>query len=301
MPEHLRNRLIRNPRRNHAKTGWLDLFSPGPVVPWTKAYRSRKKTLISETLRDEDLMVRFRNRESLPSGYGIGIDERCVEYPWLIARLSDEPERYLDAGSTHNHPMILETGFFDQKEMHIVTLHPEPKCYWRRGISYLFADIRDLPIKDGFYGTISSISTLEHVGMDNRAYTGGRKMGAPDSRGFVRALQELDRVLEPGGDLHVTVPFGRFADLATSLVFDADLLRELIRATPLELVEETYYRYRSSGWQIATSDDCADADFVEWAVQPVSSRFSVFPLQQDGAAAARAVACLHFRKDQKTA
>ena len=67
---------------------------------WTPEYVHARDRFISETLDDQQLLARFRSRRRLPRGYGVGLDERVIEYPWLFAQ---EPVgRVLDAGSTLN-------------------------------------------------------------------------------------------------------------------------------------------------------------------------------------------------------
>src|SRR5262245_51409774 len=71
-------------------------------------YDVRKLKRIKATLSNPELLVRFAKMEKLPEGYGIGIDERCIEYPWLISRLGLAEGRLLDAGSTLNHAFLLD-------------------------------------------------------------------------------------------------------------------------------------------------------------------------------------------------
>jgi RNA polymerase sigma-70 factor (ECF subfamily) len=56
--------------------------------------------------------------------------------------------------------------------IHILSLAPEEECFWQRSVSYLFHDLRNIPIRDDYYDTISCLSTLQHVGCDNSSFTG---------------------------------------------------------------------------------------------------------------------------------
>jgi len=140
-------------------------------VPWSPGYDVYRRQLIMRSLENHQLLDCLRGNHPLPAGYGLGIDERCIEYPWLLTHLNDESRRILDAGSTLNHDFILDHALFRQKFIHIFTLAPEGNCFWHKRISYLFGDLRDIPIRDGYYDTIACISTLEHVGFDNTYFS----------------------------------------------------------------------------------------------------------------------------------
>jgi len=129
-------------------------------VPWTVPYQELRDRTLAQAVRDPDLLARFSTGAALPDGYGRGLDERCIEYPWLVAHLSAGPSRVLDAGSTLNHAFLLELPVVAEKRLHIVTLAPEPDCFWQRGISYVFEDLRTLPFKDDFYDVVVCVSTL---------------------------------------------------------------------------------------------------------------------------------------------
>jgi hypothetical protein len=148
----------------------VDRYLSGEDPPWSPGYILYGRQFISQMLSSADVMSRFRTGQPLPPGYGFGLSERCVEYPWLFAQLDARPERILDAGAGLNHAFILDQPLWQSKRLHILTLAPEDYCYWDRGISYLFEDLRQLPIRDAFYDTIICISTLEHVGADNRIF-----------------------------------------------------------------------------------------------------------------------------------
>lgn len=265
----------------------------GRLIPGSTAYGYSKRRFLLTALSDQGLLARFRNGLALPDGYGVGLDERCVEYPWLVGRLDVGSLRLLDAGSTLNYDYLLDHPRISDKAIHIVTLAPEKECYWRRGISYVFADFRDLPLRDGYYDAISCISTLEHVGADNSGYggTNERQAGA-----FVSALSELRRVLRPGGRFYLTVPFGRYEHFGWFQQFDRRLLTLAEESFgPVAEFRETFFRYSPTGWRVSTDDECADSVFVQSVGRdPAGLVEWPRPVEPDHAAAARAVACVEF-------
>jgi len=270
-------------------------------IPWDTGYHRRKFELISRVLLSEEMLGLFRDNGALPAGYGVGIDERCIEYPWFFSRLPSGSMRLLDAGSVCNHPEIIRHPRLQEKEIHILSLAPEDYCFWKQGISYLFADLRRIPILDEFYDSIVSISTLEHVGMDNFLYSGNKNHQEHETLAFIDAARELWRVLAPGGGLFITLPFGRKTNLVIAQQFDWAMVLQLIEGLGPHDAHYSFYRYGPEGWQIASRAACEDAVYVPWVIEffrhPHDPRFlSALPVEKDLAAAARAVVCLELRK-----
>jgi SAM-dependent methyltransferase len=251
-----------------------------PERPWTEEYLAAHTEFLEDMLDSPEIGARFAASRRLPRDYGVGLDERVVEYPWLFSR---EPKgRVLDAGSTLNHAHILDRVLDQLDALHVVTLAPEERAFVDRGVSYLFADLRELPIREGYYDTVVSLSTLEHVGMDNSQY-GGPATRADDPRSeTMAAVRELRRVLRPGGRLLASVPYGQGRDHRSFRQFDCEEVRLLFDALEDPDPEITVYAYSQHGWEL--SDLASKAEYRDYRADPR-------PVE-DKAAAARAVACI---------
>lgn len=269
------------------------------IVPWSSDYGLYRIELIAQALSDETLLERFRHSEPLLVGYGVGVDERCVEYPWLLAHLPASARCLLDAGSVLNHDFILNNSIFDNKKLHILTLAPEGNCFWQKGFSYLYDDLRDIPIRDDYYDAIICLSTLEHLGCDNTIHTQDETYRENRPEDFILAIKELRRVLRPSGVLLLSVPFGVYRHYGIFQQFDRALLSCAEEAFGLASeVVEMFYRYTANGWQLATAADCAECEYVEWIAKAWQHQRSPnpIPVEPDLAAAARAVACVRLVK-----
>lgn len=263
-------------------------------VPWSQGYQETKLDFIRETLGDEGTMSLFRDESKLPRGFGHGLDERVVEYPWTLVRLPEGEGRLLDAGSVFNFKEIVDQPVVDEKEMTILTLKPEGDAFWERGISYQFGDLRELLFRDNWFDTVVSLSTLGHVGMDCRIYTGNKNRAETIGLEAEKAVSELMRVLKPGGRLLVSVVYGKhqliewdgspFAEQ-----FDKLLLADLLKAfQPCAGISTSFYHYTAEGWNVCSQEECGDVEYfnVHTAKGP----------DADLAAAARAVALIDVRK-----
>ena len=266
-------------------------------IPWSRGYGQAKIKFIREVLCNPGLIKVFQKDSELPERFGVGFDERCIEYPWLLARLQPRPERILDAGSALNHAFILEHALFREKKLTILTLAPEQTCFWQKGISYIYDDLCAIPTQKAYYDTIVCISTLEHIGCDNRLYTNDQAHREHRPERLVLAMQELCRVLKSGGSLFLTVPFGVYAHFGVFQQFNRTLLSRAIEAFgKASTVVETFYKYSAKGWNLSDATDCAGCQYVEWITRPDSRWPKPIPVEPDLAAAARAVACVQIVK-----
>lgn len=258
-------------------------------VPWSPGYKQYRYGELSAIPGNVGLLETFCGNDPLPPGYGVGLDERIVEYPWLLARMRDSDSLVLDGGSVLNYPFLLDAPQLADKRVVIMTLAPESTMAKRQNVSYVFGDLRNTIFRDDVFDLVVSVSTLEHVGMDNaKLYTddGRHNESRPDD--YLRVIEEFRRVLKPGGRFLMTVPFGKAQNVGWLYQFDGQRLRQAVAAFGPDLVATTFYKYGSDGWSIADESSCRDCEYfdVHSAAKPAA----------DLAAAARAVACLEFVK-----
>lgn len=251
--------------------------------PWTPGYYTAKQKTICSAI-DGGLLL---TGGDLPLGYARHIDERAVEYPWLFAQLPERPGMMLDAGSALNHRFLIERAPLSDAQLTIMTLAPEKRCFWERSISYVFGDLRKTVFSDATFDVVTSISTIEHIGLDNTLlYTGDASKNESDALGFMPAVSEYRRILKPGGLCLITVPFGRRGVHGWYQVFDHELVMKVVEAfQPSEYTVE-FFGYGATGWRRCEPEAIADVEFFD--VHASKS------LDADFAAGARGVACIRL-------
>jgi len=171
-----------------------------------------------------------------------GLDERAIEIPWALSRIGNA-RRVLDIGSANAPPAYLaalltagipELVFVDLAEADLPEL--------------VRGDVRELPFPDSSFDLALCISTLEHIGRDNRVY------GAAEERdgGELVALRELGRVARR---ILVTVPTGEEEDHGWFVQREPDAWNRLFLDAGLDVDEEEVYALGEDGWRAASDFD----------------------------------------------
>lgn len=265
-------------------------YLEGGRIPWSPGYREYKWSAIEVVLADAEVCRRI-SEGTVPPEHGVGLDERIVEYPWVFPLLSGTRGRILDAGSVLNFSEIVRHPSLDPKRLTITGLAVEKECHYDAGVSYQFADLRDLPFRDQWFDLTICLSTLEHIGMNNEIYGHDDERGETVSGGtgaadgsHLDAVRELIRVTKPNGAIAISFPVGVGEDHGFFQQFD----RPMIDAVLEELrrfggVVESYFRYRPGGWVGASWDECRDAT--------CHNPHTGMGKGDDGAAHCRAVGC----------
>ncbi len=255
------------------------------MKPWTRGYEEYKGRQLMQALRSNPF-----NLGKLPSGYGFRLDERVVEYPWFLSRIPAEGSgTLLDAGSVLNFDFILRQDALKNKKIFISTLAPETLCYWRDGISYVYEDLRSSCFRDEYFDWIASLSTIEHIGLDNTMlYTTDVSKNETKGTTYLEAVREYKRMLKPGGTLYLSFPFGRKEEHGWFQIFDAEMLDQVIQAFGPQRVQEFHFKYEPEGWRESSREESKDATYFDIHTQK--------KYDSDFAAASRAIVCLEMTK-----
>jgi SAM-dependent methyltransferase len=281
---------LRTVRADFQKRRRLRKFSEGGNIPWSVGYDDFRWKEISAALSDESLLTGMREHR-LRSGYGKGIDERIVEYPWAFSLLSDTGGKLLDAGSTFNFREIVSHDLLKKKELSIYTFFPETWNFVHQRISYQFGDLRELPYRDFWFDEIVCISTIEHIGQDNTlyGYQEANEGSETEEREYLPAVKEMVRVLKRGGKLLLTFPFGKHIRYGYFQQFNSIMVQRILEILAgLGHASAVFFRYTQEGWIFSDEKDCEDCE----AYNPHTGQGK----GTDGAAHSRSVCSIQFIK-----
>ncbi len=285
-----RSRLFQHMKRQYQhpfRHTSVERYLASGQVPWTEGYDEYRADFINRVIRDAGLMSVFRSDQDLPDGYGFRLDERVIEYPWVLSRLSLNSGHLLDAGASLNHEYLLQLSLLMRKSIAIYTLVPEgPKAH-RPNVSYICGDLRNTILRDGLFQEIVCISTLEHIGMDNAVlYTHDCSHQESRPSDYRLALAELSRLLAPNGRLFITVPYGQYENHGWFQQFDRARLTDVIVASTGTVTDLAFFKYEATGWMRSDADACKECEYYD-----IHHARAYAP---DYAAAARAVACIEL-------
>lgn len=247
-------------------------------------YAKYKEKLIMKALQDNFDPI----EASKP--FGLFLDERIVEYPWLISKIKNIDGCLLDAGSVLNFNYLLHNTALRNKKIFISTLAPEKHAYWNYGISYVYEDMRDICYKDNYFDMVTCLSVIEHVGMDNtKLYTCDPLKNEQTPTTYLTLIAELRRVIKSGGTLFLTIPFGKHQNYGWLQVFDGSMVDLIIKEFKPSTCVESYFKYSRSGWESCSRTDAVDCEYFD--VYDISYNHN-----SDRAVAAEAVVLLELRK-----
>ena len=270
----------------------ISIYKRKGSIPWSQGYTEYKTETILNAIKNEDLLSSFR-LNSIPEGFGIGIDERVIEYPWLFSHLTNKESLLLDAGSTFNFDYILNQKLIENKKIHICTFYPETPNFNEKGISYVYSDLRVLPYKDNLFDEVICQSTIEHIDMDNSIYgyaPNENKENQTKSFSYLKAIAELLRVVKQKGNLYLTFPFGKFENHKFFQQFDLEMLSKIEdEFSDKGQYTVSFIRYLKTGWVFAKKEECINIE----SYNPHTGKGK----GDDGAAHCRCVCLIKFTKD----
>ena len=173
--------------------------------------------------------------------YGVDDSERCIEIPWVLSRFQGEP-RVLDVGYANAEPRYLRARDALMIPFLVgLDLAATPQSC----LLGVAGDALALPFRPTTLNLIFAISVIEHIGRDNSVYGVGEQRA---ELGDLEAARGLASLVQPGGRLLITVPFGRLEDHGWFVQYDLHRIQALVEFSGCELTLAEYYAYGAYGW-----------------------------------------------------
>ncbi|MBR8827040.1 MAG: DUF268 domain-containing protein [Gomphosphaeria aponina SAG 52.96 = DSM 107014] len=113
---------------------------------------------------------------------------------WAFEKIvNNRPQNHVDIGSHHKFVALLS------KVVPVTMVDIRPLSLPLETLNFKKGSILELPFEDNSVESISSLCVVEHIGL-------GRYGDPLDPYGSEKAINELKRVLKPGGHLYFSVP-----------------------------------------------------------------------------------------------
>src|SRR3990167_4672206 len=125
------------------------------------------------------------------------VSERIIEYAWVVRHIPGGGKVVLDVGCRYSN-LVLTLASLGYKTYGIDI---EPYPYSHRNLKFITGDIRSTDFDKNFFDCIVAVSTLEHIGL--RFYEKTKK----DLKGDRKAIEEIMRILKPGGKFISSIAF----------------------------------------------------------------------------------------------
>jgi SAM-dependent methyltransferase len=147
---------------------------------------------------------------------------------WAFEKIvQHRPSQHIDVGSHHKFVALLS------KVVPVTMVDIRPLSLYLESLKFKQGSILELPFADQSVESLSSLCVIEHIGL-------GRYGDPLDPCGTEKAIAELKRVMQPGGDLYISLPI----DDANRTYFNAHraftetYITEIF--TPFKLIESRY-------------------------------------------------------------
>lgn len=173
--------------------------------------------------------------------YGDVISERIIEYPLIFALLGFDKkkrgQKILDVGCYYsNFPIQLASMGFKTWGIDVA-----PYQLKHPNFTFVRGDVQKTKFPNNFFDVVTSISTVEHIGV---GYYGDKEGKSSDRD----AIREIARVIKTRGKLLLTAPYNKtFRMGKTQRFYDKKSLVSLLN--PYFKIQKTYiFQSKNSKW-----------------------------------------------------
>jgi 2-polyprenyl-3-methyl-5-hydroxy-6-metoxy-1,4-benzoquinol methylase len=177
----------------------------------------------------------------LASRLGNPVNERIIEYPWLLERIKERKGgKILDVGC--GWPGLLSSYLlskgYDVYGLDIIQCKSLPQD------RFFLSDARKTNLPDASFDTIILLSTLEHIGTD-------------EDEDDLKTMLEMSRLLKREGILLFTTPFAAKYSSRGQRFFSKERLVQITRF--FRVREEKYFIQKGSRWVEVPLRDAEEA------------------------------------------
>ncbi len=203
-------------------------------------------------------------------------DQRLIEYAFVIGKLhSRPPGRVLDVGCTSSLnclPAVLASIGWEVRGIDFREFK-----YRHANFEFTLGDFRHTGFPDNSFDAVYAVSTLEHVGLSGRY-----GLIEEDPEGDIRTVEEMGRILRPGGSLLCTLPYAREARILRPLqrIYDQSSLDRLFSGWTLQ--DQAYFARGDSGyWSLLSENEATEVENPDGSAAVALLELSRVP-SQDG-------------------
>lgn len=182
----------------------------------------------------------------------LSFEARLIEYSFAHVNIAGSTKaRILDVGCCGSK-LPVELAKKGYKVYGIdVGSHPDQGAF-----TFIQGDITQMPFDDEFFDVVMTISTIEHVGL-------GRYGDPIIPDGDKEAMNEIERVLKPRGQMIMTIPCGQDTicysktNIPLSRVYSPESLVQLLSG--FQIMECSYIVKRKRVWLPASMREAEEA------------------------------------------
>lgn len=168
----------------------------------------------------------------------VEVTERIVELPFVFANLRvPKGSLVLDLGCVESK-LSLELA---NRGYRVLGVDLRPYPFRHPNLRTVCGDFLESAVDDDSADAVVAVSTLEHFGFASYGKKG-------TSHSDLAAVSKIRRILRPGGQFILTVPYGQKGQTSWYRVYDREGLQTLLAGFTIEKLE-FYRRMASDAWE----------------------------------------------------